>query len=110
MDEKIPEPILNPPEKYDKIINKEGKAGYEPNLLVGDRPKLYVTHVYELVVEGSLSDREYANKYCQYTSFSGVIRKQSRDRYIEFLQAVWQAIDFVNEYETELSKLDRIDN
>lgn len=105
MDEGIPEPILDPPEKYDKIINKKGKAGRKPNLLVDGRAKLYVTHVQDLVVNGPMSDREYADEFCQFTSFGGVVKKSSRDRYVEFLRAVWQAVDYIEEYEEELQDM-----
>jgi hypothetical protein len=105
MGEEIPKPILDPPEKYDKIINEEGKAGKKPNLLVDGRAKLYVTHVQNLVVDGPLSDREYTNEYCQFTSFGGFVEKSSRNRYVEFLQAVWQAVDYIEEYKKELQDL-----
>ena len=59
-------------EKYDKIIDKKGNESRTPNLLVDGRAKLYITHVRDFIVNGSMSDREYVDEFCQFASFGGV--------------------------------------
>lgn len=88
--EEIPDVILHPPEKYDRIRNRHGCCGLKPNLYYGGSVhRIWVMHA----VRGAKAQGVggYVDAY---------IRGHDREEKEEMREAVEQALAFYHEYRT----------